>query len=147
MTDWPVDMLGVWRNGDTGGYVRVHGAADDLLDIEHLPGGRRGYANRMDFTAWLTDSSGTDYRRHEYVGPNPPPGIVTVPRRFQLDRSVDVTGASGVGVVADGVLWPDGTVSIRWRGPKPSVVFWEDLAHAEAVHGHGGHTRFVWLDE
>ncbi|MBP2704443.1 hypothetical protein JOL79_11520 [Microbispora sp. RL4-1S] len=70
----------------------------------------------------------------------------TRPLRFQLVRQVDVTGVSGTGVVADGVLWPDGTVSIRWRGDKPSVVFWQDLAHAVHVHGHGGLTRVVWLD-
>lgn len=65
-------------------------------------------------------------------------------RTFQLVRSQDPTGVSGTGVVADGVMWPDGTVSVRWRGARPSVVFWEHLDDAEAVHGHGGDTRVVW---
>lgn len=30
-------------------------------------------------------------------------------RRFQLHRDHDITGVSGPGVVADGVLFPDGT--------------------------------------
>ncbi|HEX5566725.1 MAG TPA: hypothetical protein VFY14_07335 [Streptomyces sp.] len=68
------------------------------------------------------------------------------PRRFHLQRDHDVTGASGTGHVADGVLWPDGTVSIRWRGDRPSTVYWDDLAHAEHVHGHDGLTRIVWYD-
>lgn len=68
------------------------------------------------------------------------------PRRFHLQRNHDVTGVSGTGRVANGVLWPDGTVSIRWAGDRPSTVFWDDVAHAEAVHGHGGHTRIVWDD-
>lgn len=68
------------------------------------------------------------------------------PRRFHLQRTVDVTGVSGTGRVAEGVVWTDGTVSIRWLGPRPSVVFWASLADAEAVHGHGGHTRIVWDD-
>jgi type IV secretory pathway TraG/TraD family ATPase VirD4 len=38
-------------------------------------------------------------------------------RFFQLHRDADPTGFSGTGVVADGVVWPDGTVSMRWRGP------------------------------
>ncbi|MFC8267825.1 hypothetical protein ACFUIZ_19140 [Streptomyces cinereoruber] len=67
-------------------------------------------------------------------------------RRFRLQRHTDVTGVSGTGVVADGVLWPDGTASIRWRGDRPSAVFWDDIAHAEAVHGHGGATEIVWDD-
>lgn len=67
-------------------------------------------------------------------------------RRFRLERDVDVTGASGTGHVADGVLWPDGTVTVRWRGERNSTVNWDRLEDAEAVHGHGGATRIVWLD-
>ena len=68
-------------------------------------------------------------------------------RRFELHRDADVTGVSGTGVVADGVLWPDGSCSIRWRGDRPSVVFWADVLDAEYVHGHAGATEFVWLDQ
>ena len=68
------------------------------------------------------------------------------PRRFHLQRDHDVTGVSGTGRVADGILWSDGTVSIRWTGPMPSTVFWHSLANALHVHGHGGHTRIVWDD-
>lgn len=71
---------------------------------------------------------------------------MTLPRRFHLQRHHDVTGASGTGRVADGVLWPDGTVSIRWRGHRPSTVTWDRLADAEQVHGHGGHTVIIWDD-
>ncbi|WP_240964348.1 hypothetical protein [Streptomyces sp. C1-2] len=68
------------------------------------------------------------------------------PRRFHLQRTTDITGVSGTGRVADGILWPDNTVSIRWCGDRPSTVTWERLADAEHVHGHGGHTRIVWDD-
>jgi hypothetical protein len=68
------------------------------------------------------------------------------PRVFTLVRDQDVTGISGTGTVADGVVWPDGTVSIRWRGDRPSIVFWDSLDHAEAIHGHGGATQIVWVD-
>ncbi|GAA4706218.1 hypothetical protein [Streptomyces youssoufiensis] len=71
----------------------------------------------------------------------------TVPRRFYLQRDTDITGVSGTGRVADGVLWPDGTASVRWRGPRPSIVHWDDIAHAEHVHGHGGATRIIWDDD
>lgn len=69
------------------------------------------------------------------------------PRRFHLQRDVDVTGASGTGRVADGVLWPDGSASLRWRGEHPSTVHWDNITSAERVHGHGGATRIVWLDD
>jgi hypothetical protein len=67
-------------------------------------------------------------------------------RPFVLQRDRDISGVSGTGLVADGVLWPDGTVSIRWTGPMPSTVFWHSLANALHVHGHGGATRVVWAD-
>ncbi|MCT9932427.1 hypothetical protein N5079_19690 [Planotetraspora sp. A-T 1434] len=71
---------------------------------------------------------------------------MTEPRRFQLHRDQDISGVSGTGIVADGVLWPDGTADLRWRGPRPSAVHWDRLDDAEAIHGHNGATRFVWLD-
>lgn len=71
---------------------------------------------------------------------------MTQPRRFHLDRRTDMSGVSGTGIVADGVLWPDGTVTLRWRGDRPSTVHWSSFDDAQAVHGHGGATRFVWLD-
>lgn len=71
---------------------------------------------------------------------------MAAPRLFTLERDHDVTGVSGTGTVADGVLWPDETVSIRWRGDRPSTVFWDSLEHAEHVHGHEGATRIVWAD-
>lgn len=69
----------------------------------------------------------------------------TEPRRFTLHRDVDVTGVSGTGTVADGVMWPDGTASVRWRGDHPSIVFWDrGWESVQHIHGHGGHTRVVW---
>jgi hypothetical protein len=70
-----------------------------------------------------------------------------LPRRFHLQRDTDITGVSGTGRVADGVLWPDGSVALRWRGDRPSTVHWDRIADAEHVHGHHGATRIVWDDE
>ncbi|WP_409469104.1 hypothetical protein [Streptomyces sp. HC307] len=69
------------------------------------------------------------------------------PRLFHLQRDHDVSGVSGTGRVANGVLWPDGTVSLRWIGDRPSTVHWDRLEDAVHVHGHGGATRIVWADE
>ena len=69
------------------------------------------------------------------------------PRRFVLRRHVDVSGISGEGSVADGVLWPDGTASVRWRGEHPSIVFWDrGRVSVEFVHGHQGATEVVFVD-
>lgn len=71
----------------------------------------------------------------------------TQPRRFALVRDHDVSGVSGTGHVADGVLWPDGTASVRWRGEHPSTVHWDrGWDSVQHIHGHGGHTRILWID-
>ncbi|MFI7125949.1 hypothetical protein ACIBQ1_09665 [Nonomuraea sp. NPDC050153] len=62
---------------------------------------------------------------------------------FALVRDVDVSGVSGTGVVADGVIWPDGSVSVRWRGEHPSIVFWRSVESVKVIHGHNGATRIV----
>lgn len=66
-------------------------------------------------------------------------------RFFQLHRDRDITGFSGTGVVADGVVWPDGTVSMRWRGPVRTTVEAACLDDIRSVHGHDGATRVVVL--
>lgn len=67
-------------------------------------------------------------------------------RRFELHRTVDVSGVSGTGVVAQGVEFTDGTCVVRWLSQRRSTVIWEQVEDAIAVHGHGGATRIVWLD-
>jgi len=72
---------------------------------------------------------------------------VSALRAFHLVRDVDETGVSGTGVVAEGVEFSDGVVALRWTSRWPtSVVFHErGLESVEAVHGHGGKTRIVFL--
>ncbi|MEU0675445.1 hypothetical protein ABZ330_21640 [Streptomyces sp. NPDC006172] len=71
-----------------------------------------------------------------------------VPLRFVLRRRKDISGISGLGDVADGVLWPDGTASVRWRGEHPSTVFWDrGRVSVEFIHGHQGATEVVFVDE
>jgi hypothetical protein len=69
-----------------------------------------------------------------------------LPRRFMLQRNTDVSGVSGTGHVADGVVWPDGTVAVRWRTPHASTAIWASFEAVEIVHGHNGATRVVWID-
>lgn len=85
------------------------------------------------------------------MSPTPTAATSTAPlttaRRFVIDRTDDPTGVSSTGTVLDGVLWPDGTVSVRWRGDDPSFVSWPSLEAAERIHCYGGLSRIVWVDE
>jgi len=76
-------------------------------------------------------------------------------KTFRLLRIDDETGVSGKGVVAYGVRWPDGSVSLRWVGSTPSFVNYEGVPcdieiereggkHVEIVHGHAGKTRLMY---
>lgn len=67
-------------------------------------------------------------------------------KRFVLNRSVDVSGVSGTGVVVEGVEFTDGTVAIKWLGDRPSMVFWNNMEDAIGIHGHNGLTVVEWLD-
>lgn len=67
-------------------------------------------------------------------------------RLFELHRDHDVSGVSGTGVVAEGVQFSDGTCVVRWRTDIGSTVVWHSITDVEAVHGHGGATRVVWID-
>lgn len=70
-------------------------------------------------------------------------------RQFVLERDVDISGVSGVGVVAEGVEFTDGVVALRWLGGNPTSVVFHDngLESVRTIHGHGGHTRIVFADE
>lgn len=67
-------------------------------------------------------------------------------RRFWLRRAVDVSGMSGTGIVAEGVQFSDGSVTLHWNGAYPSTVVWDDLDSMLEVHGHDGTTVVCWLD-
>jgi hypothetical protein len=68
-------------------------------------------------------------------------------RRFQLHRDQDVTGISGTGLVAEGAAFSDGGAVVRWLTGIRSTVVWDDVEAVEKIHGHGGQTRIVWLDD
>lgn len=68
-------------------------------------------------------------------------------RRFVLQRNEDFSGVSGVGDVADGIEFPDGTVAMRWRGSRPATSFYESADALISIHGHEGRTTIRWVDE
>ncbi|WP_218717046.1 hypothetical protein [Nocardia sp. MH4] len=65
-------------------------------------------------------------------------------RTFEFRRDRDLSGVSGTGVVADGVVFDDGTTVVHWRGEHRSTVVWPSVEAAIAVHGHDGATRLVY---
>lgn len=71
-----------------------------------------------------------------------------LPRHFRLMRDVDSSGISGTGHVADGVVFSDGEAAVHWLGRWPTTTpHPEGITSVEGIHGHGGATRIVFLDE
>jgi hypothetical protein len=68
-------------------------------------------------------------------------------KQFHLVRSEDISGVSGTGHVAEGVVFSNGWCVLRWVSEHPGLEFFRSTEDVEAVHGHGGKTKIVFLQE
>lgn len=68
-------------------------------------------------------------------------------KRFLLYRDSDDSGVSGTGVVAEGVMFTDGTAVMRWVSEHTSTAVYRSVEDIKTIHGHGGATKLVWIDE
>lgn len=68
-------------------------------------------------------------------------------RRFYLERSVDASGVSGTGKVAEGIEFDTGDVVICWLTSTSSIGVYRNIKAVRAIHGHGNQTKVVWIDE
>lgn len=59
-------------------------------------------------------------------------------RLFELVRTIDHTGVSGTGVVAQGVVFDDNTVAMRWLGQSSSTVIHDSIENVIKIHDHQG---------
>lgn len=62
---------------------------------------------------------------------------------FELVREEDETGVSGVGVVAQGVVFDNNKVALTWLTKYTSICIYESLEDVINIHGHGGKTKIV----
>jgi hypothetical protein len=67
-------------------------------------------------------------------------------RRFVMHRHQDASGVSGIGVVAQGIQFDDGTCALRWLTEHSSTAIYASAADVELIHGHGGRTELIWVD-
>src|SRR5215472_7700884 len=66
-------------------------------------------------------------------------------RVFDLMRDEDISGVSGIGRVAVGVVFPSGKVVLEWLGSHRTFGIYDNLADVERIHGHGGKTRVAFM--
>lgn len=67
-------------------------------------------------------------------------------RRFVLERLEDVSGTSGIGVVAEGVEFSNGQVVLHWISQLESIEMCASMKVMEKIHGHEGRTVVRWFD-
>lgn len=65
-------------------------------------------------------------------------------QNFYLQRDKDISGTSGTGIVADGVVFSDGTAVLHWRGSLSSTAVYKSIEELEQIHGHKGATKVVF---
>lgn len=68
------------------------------------------------------------------------------PKRFKLNRIEDVSGVSGTGVVAYGVMFSDRTAALRWCSALSSLAVYTDIDDVVSIHGHNGATVLEFID-
>jgi hypothetical protein len=68
-------------------------------------------------------------------------------RRFVLVRERDLTGVSGIGIVAEGAMFSNGLSVIRWVREPHAVGMYQSVSDLIAVHGHGGATQVHFIDQ
>lgn len=68
-------------------------------------------------------------------------------RTFTLQREEDVSGVSGTGTVAEGAVFADGKVAMRWIvGMHKSTAIFDSIEDVVHIHGHEGATLVHWED-
>lgn len=68
-------------------------------------------------------------------------------RTFKLVRAEDLTGNSGIGIVAEGMEFSDGTVCMKWLQVMQSTAIYPNMRQLIAIHGHSGKTVVKFDDE
>jgi len=63
---------------------------------------------------------------------------------FVLNRIRDVSGVSGTGYVAEGVVLANGKVVLSWHGDTPSINIYDNVTDMLSVHGHLGSTEIEY---
>lgn len=67
-------------------------------------------------------------------------------RRFILDRSQDITGISGTGVIAYGIEWlPDGPCDLFWLRTKTTGQY-PSIKSLQSIHCYNDNAKVIWVE-
>jgi hypothetical protein len=61
-------------------------------------------------------------------------------KRFHLNRIIDVSGTSGTGKVAEGVIFENGKCALSWLTKYSSIAIYNSIDELDKIHSHDGKT-------
>jgi len=64
-------------------------------------------------------------------------------KEFYLLRKKDISGTSGVGIVARGQVFPSGAAILEWLTFHSSICIYKSLEDVKEIHGHNGATEII----
>lgn len=64
-------------------------------------------------------------------------------KTFYLLRHEDLHGHSGLGVVAEGVIFDNGLVALTWLSKWKTITMFSNIKEVHDLHNHGGRTELV----
>lgn len=64
-------------------------------------------------------------------------------KEFHLFRKKDISGTSGVGIVARGVILPSGKCALEWTTFHSSICIYQNIEDVTSIHGHNGATEVI----
>lgn len=64
-------------------------------------------------------------------------------KTFYLLRHNDVHGNSGIGVVAEGIIFDSGMCAMTWLSDIATVTTFRKVTDVEKLHGHDGKTQVI----
>ena len=62
---------------------------------------------------------------------------------FLLQRDKDISGVSGTGIIAEGVIFHNGKVVLAWLGQYKTIYVYDSVDEMMAIHGHNGATYMI----
>lgn len=67
-------------------------------------------------------------------------------KQFYLNRKEDVSGVSGTGIIAQGVIFPSGKVVMEWATSYGSIAIYENINEIQVLHANKGKTELIYIN-
>lgn len=66
-------------------------------------------------------------------------------KQFYLNRTDDISGVSGTGIIGQGVILPSGRVVMEWTTKHKSIAIYDSIDKIQVLHAHKG-TELIYVN-